>query len=280
MSPITHHPFVVHLGPLELTGFGLAVLAAFVISQIIGQSELMRRGHKSDADAIPDLILASVIGTLIGGKAYYAFIVAKDWHELFSRAGFVFWGGFIGSVIACWFVVRRKNLSFARFADIGGICIAAGYSVGRTGCWAVGDDYGRPYTGPFAVMFPEGAPASTAGSMNAAFGVPIPEGVSPDTVLAVHPTQLYETALGFVMFLILWKLRGHKHAEGWLFGAYLVLAGAERFFIEFFRAKDDRYLAGLTLAQGIAITLILIGFAVMNMRRTTGPGRPGILATG
>jgi phosphatidylglycerol:prolipoprotein diacylglycerol transferase len=254
------------------------VLAAFVVSQIIGQSELLRRGHKSDADAIPDLILASVIGTLIGGKLYFAFIVEQDWRMLFSRAGFVFWGGFIGSVIACWIVINRKKLSFARFADVGGICIAAGYSVGRTGCWAVGDDYGRPWDGPLAVMFPEGAPPSTAASMNAAFGTPIPEGMSPGTVLAVHPTQLYETALGFFMFLVLWRFRNHRHAEGWLFGMYLVLAGAERFLIEFFRAKDDRWFAGLTLAQAIAVAIVITGFAVMRARQETGPGRPGILA--
>jgi phosphatidylglycerol:prolipoprotein diacylglycerol transferase len=278
VNPITHHPLNIDLGPIDLTGFGIAVLAGFIIAQIIGQSELLRRGHKSYSDAIPDLVLASVIGTLIGGKLYFAFIVEQDWRMLFSRAGFVFWGGFIGSVIACWIVINRKKLSFARFADIGGICIAAGYSVGRTGCWAVGDDYGKPWNGPLAVMFPEGVPPSTAGAMNAAFGTPIPEGVSPATVLAVHPTQLYETTLAFFMFLVLWRFRNHRHAEGWLFGMYLVLAGAERFVIEFFRAKDDRYLAGLTLAQAIAIALVIVGFIVMRARRETGPGRPGILA--
>ena len=272
--PITHHPFEFNLGPLPITGFGIAVLLAFVIAQIVSQQELLRRGHKTESDAIPDLILASVIGTLIGGKIYYATLVAGDWSELFSRAGFVFWGGFIGSVIACWIVIRWKKLSFARFSDVAGIAIAAGYSVGRTGCWAVGDDSGRPWDGPLAVMFPEGAPASTAANMQQLFGIPIPEGTSPDTVLAVHPTQLYETALGFVMFMILWRFRGHKNAEGWLFGMYLVLAGAERFFIEFFRAKDDRYIGSLTLAQVIAITLAIIGVIVMQMRRGTSVVTP------
>jgi phosphatidylglycerol:prolipoprotein diacylglycerol transferase len=103
--------------------------------------------------------------------------------------------------------------------------------------------------------------------MTRLFGTPVPDGVSPDTVLAVHPTQLYETALGFVMFMILWRFRTHKNAEGWLFGMYLVLAGAERFFIEFFRAKDDRFVMGLTLAQCIAITLAIVGVVVMQMRR-------------
>ena len=265
---IVHHPFVFNVGPLEITGFGIAVLLAFVIAQIISQQELLRRGHPKEAEAIPDLIIACVVGTLIGGRLYYAGIVQQDWSALWGRAGFVFWGGFIGSVIACWLVIRHKKLLFVRFADVGGIAIAAGYAVGRTGCWAVGDDYGKPWNGPLSVMFPEGAPASTARNMNQLFGTPIPEGATPDTVLAVHPTQLYETVLGTVMFLILWRFRKHKHAEGWLFGMYLVLAGAERFFIEFFRAKDDRYFMGITLAQAIAITLALIGaFIMMQTRR-------------
>jgi phosphatidylglycerol:prolipoprotein diacylglycerol transferase len=171
-------------------------------------------------------------------------------------------------------VITRKKLSFPRVADVGGIAIAAGYSVGRTGCWAVGDDYGRPWDGPLAVLFPEGAPPSTAGNMNQLFGTPIPEGATPDTVLAVHPTQLYETALGFLMFLVLWRFRAHRHAEGWLFGMYMVLAGAERFLIEFFRAKDDRFAMGLTLAQFIAIAIAIAGVVVMQALRRPGPANP------
>jgi len=275
---IVHHPFVFNVGPLEITGFGIAVLLAFVIAQIISQQELLRRGHPKEAEAIPDLIIACVVGTLIGGRLYYAGIVQQDWSALWGRAGFVFWGGFIGSVIACWLVIRHKKLLFVRFADVGGIAIAAGYAVGRTGCWAVGDDYGKPWNGPLSVMFPEGAPASTARNMNQLFGTPIPEGATPDTVLAVHPTQLYETVLGTVMFLILWRFRKHKHAEGWLFGMYLVLAGAERFFIEFFRAKDDRFAMGMTLAQVIAIVIAMIGVFIMLVRRRASAITPSAAA--
>jgi phosphatidylglycerol:prolipoprotein diacylglycerol transferase len=266
---IVHHPLVIQLPfwPYELTGFGLAVLLAFVIAQIISQTELTRRGYQKEADAIPDLIAASVIGTLVGGKVYYAALVARDWSALFDRAGLVFWGGFMGAVAACFLVINWKKLNFARFSDVGGIAIAAGYSVGRSGCWAVGDDYGRPWDGPLAVQFPDGVPPSTAANMSQVFGIPVPEGVSPDTVLAVHPTQLYEVTLGFLMFLVLWRFRGHRNAEGWLFGMYLVLAGAERFVIEIFRAKDDRFAMGMTLAQVIAITLAIIGVIVMQVRK-------------
>ena len=59
--------------------------------------------------------------------------------------------------------------------------------------------------------------------------------------VSVYPTQLLEVAIGMVMFGILWRMRDHKHAEGWLFGVCCVLAGVERFIVEFFRAKDDRF---------------------------------------
>src|SRR6476646_11573204 len=271
------HPFTVNIGPLSLTGFGLAVLLAFAISQIIAQRELARRGH--DPTPIPDLILAAVLGTLVGGKLYYTLVITHDVRDLISRAGFVFWGGFIGSVAACYITIKLKKLNFIRISDVAGICIAAGYSIGRTGCWAVGDDYGRPWSGPLAVAFPEGAPPSTVQNMHALFGVQPPPGASPDALLGVYPTQLFETVLGFVMFLILWRYRDHKHAEGWLFGLYLALAGIERFLIEFFRAKDDRILAGgLTVAQLIAILFALGGAAWMYARRDVGPGKPGIYA--
>jgi phosphatidylglycerol---prolipoprotein diacylglyceryl transferase len=190
----------------------------------------------------------------------------------------VFWGGLIGGIAAAWIVLHRKRIPFLRMADVAGPAIAAGYAVGRTGCFAVGDDYGRPWNGPLAVAFPEGIPPSTAGTLAGDFGASIPPGLAPDTVLAVHPTQLYETAMGLVMFAVLWRLRDHRHAEGWLFGLYCVLAGVERFIVEFWRAKDDRFVGPLTTAQVIALGFLVAGAMLMANRRSVGPGRSGILA--
>ena len=275
-ASIVQQPLSYDVGPLQLTGFGLAMLMSFVISQIIAQRELARRGY--DPEPIGDLVFAAVIGGLLGGKLYYA-ILMGDLNAIFSRAGFVFWGGLIGGIIACWIVIRKKHLSFPRISDVSAPALAAAYSIGRTGCWAVGDDYGRPWNGPLAVAFPNGAPPSTVANMTELFNTPAPAGALPNQVLSVHPTQLYETALGFVMFLILWRFRDHKHAEGWLFGLYCVLAGIERFVIEFVRAKDDRFFLGMfTVAQVIAILFAVGGAIWMYVRRNPGPQAPGIYA--
>jgi len=275
-ASIVHQPLSYDVGPLQLTGFGLAVLMAFVIAQVITQRELARRGH--DPEPVGDIVFAAVIGGLLGGKIYYA-ILMHDASAVFSRAGFVFWGGLIGGMLACYLVIHRKGLSFTRISDVAGIALAAGYSIGRTGCWAVGDDYGRPWNGPWAVSFPRGAPPSTVANMTQLFHIPAPPGASPNQVLSVHPTQLYEVVLGFVMFLVLWRFRDHKHAEGWLFGLYCVLAGIERFIIEFVRAKDDRFFLGtFTMAQVFALLFAIGGGVWMYMRRNPGPEAPGIYA--
>jgi phosphatidylglycerol:prolipoprotein diacylglycerol transferase len=265
---IVAHTFSFHVWKLEITGFGIAVLAAFFIAQFICERELARRGQVTEAVAMGDVTFAALLGTLIGAKGYYVLVITHDWRTIFTRGGFVFWGGFIAAVACCWLVIRMRKLSFMRFADVAGIAIAAGYSVGRTGCWAVGDDYGKYWTGPLAVAFPEGAPPSTVATMMTHFGQKFDATVTNlNQVVTVIPTQLVEVALGFLMFLILWRLRDHKHAVGWLFGVYCLLAGIERFIVEFMRAKDDRFFGALSTAQAIAIGIMIVGVVIMGRFR-------------
>jgi phosphatidylglycerol:prolipoprotein diacylglycerol transferase len=91
--------------------------------------------------------------------------------------------------------------------------------------------------------------------------------MNPSQLVAVHPTELYETALMLLATAWLWKHRDHRHAAGWLFGCYLLIAGAERFAIEFLRAKDDRVLQGFTIAQAASLGMIAVGLYVIRRRQ-------------
>ena len=271
---MTHIPFAYDFGPLEITGFGVAMLLAFVIGQMAASEELERRGW--DSGIMSDVTIAAVVGGLVGAKIYYAFLVGEP-GAIFSRAGFVFWGGLMGGIVATALVVYFKRESFAKISDAAAPGLAAAYAVGRTGCWAVGDDYGIPWDGPLAVAFPNGAPPSTVANLTQQFGLTQYGDLPPSQVLAVHPTQLYQTVMAMVMFAILWKMRDHKHATGWLFGLYCVLAGLERFIVEFFRAKDDRFFGNFTMAQMIAIGFMVAGVIWMQARSKPAAGQPGIL---
>ncbi|MEY3701550.1 MAG: hypothetical protein RI891_842, partial [Gemmatimonadota bacterium] len=136
MTPVTHHPFAYDLGPLQITGFGLGMLLAFVIGQMVATEELDRRGQESGIMA--DVTVGAVIGGLLGAKLYYA-ILTGDPSAILSRAGFVYWGGLIGGILASVIVIKSKKRSFAEISDATAPALAAAYAVGRTGCWAVGD---------------------------------------------------------------------------------------------------------------------------------------------
>ena len=139
----------------------------------------------------------------------------------------------------------------------------------------MGDDYGRPTDLPWGVKFPQGLPPSTAGNLSALFKIPMVAETPASTVLAVHPTQLYEVALMTIAFMVLWKWRLRAKPMGWIFGVYLIFAGMERFLVEILRAKDDRFLGPFTLAQATSIAVVLVGVAVMRRLSSGDDPAPG-----
>ena len=87
-TPIVHDPFVFSLGPLKLTGFGIAMMAAFGIAHFVAQTVLRQRGD--DDEIMNDVTFAALVGTIVGGKLYYAInetIAGRQFvAALFSRA--------------------------------------------------------------------------------------------------------------------------------------------------------------------------------------------------
>jgi prolipoprotein diacylglyceryltransferase len=97
-------------------------------------------------------------------------------------------------------------------------------------------------------------------------------------VVPVHPTQLYEIAMVLVIFVILWRLRLRERAPSWLFWLCLVLLSTERFVVEMVRVKDDRFLGPLTIAQLIAVGLILLGLWGMHQASSRAGASKGAAA--
>ena len=275
---MTVHPFIIHLGPLEVTGYGIMMVVAFLMAGWLIARQLREAGLKEDYAA--DMIAAAVIGGIIGAKLWYVALTG-DPDALFSRGGLVWYGGFIGGALAVILNSWRAKVPLRWTMQLAAPALAAGYALGRVGCFLVNDDYGRPTDLPWGVKFPEGLPPSTAENLKNLFGIPLPEGLDPGTVMAVHPTQLYEVAAMLLAFALLWSLRKSGRPVGWLFGLYLVLAGIERFLVEILRAKDDRFLGPFTLAQLTSVVIVVIGLGLLYAwRRGQSPAPGAYLSTG
>jgi len=277
---VTVYPFKIPLPffPHELTGYGLMMMVAFLTGGWLVSLELRRRRLSEDYSA--DIVAAAVIGGVIGAKLWYV-ALTRDPGALFARGGFVWYGGFIGGALAVILNGWRLRVPLRWTMQLVAPALAAAYALGRVGCFLVNDDYGRPSSLPWAMKFPQGLPPSTAGNLHRLFGIAVPPGTDPSTVLAVHPTQLYEVALMLAAFFVLWRWRVRARPIGWLFGAYLVFAGVERFLVEILRAKDDRLLGPFTLAQLTSVLLVALGAYLWQAWRQAAEPAPGAyLATG
>jgi phosphatidylglycerol:prolipoprotein diacylglycerol transferase len=135
-------------------------------------------------------------------------------------------------------------------ADVLAPGLAVGQAVGRLGCFAAGCCFGRPTTVPWAVTFRD--PYATR-----AVGTPLD--------VALHPTQLYESAAALLLFLLLLWLSKRKRFHGQIALVYLFVYAAARFVIEFYRGDPSRgtVLGGWVSTSQFVALLIALTVAVL-----------------
>lgn len=256
------------LGGEPITSFGVFMLLAFLTAGYVLRAELRRKGH--DPEKAWDMVFMAVIGGILGAKLYYMFLnfprlMADPKSLIIARGGLVWYGGFILAAILVLWEARRSKLPLKDVLDGSAPALALAYAVGRIGCFMVGDDWGRPTDSWVGIRFPQGTPPTRVDFIQRDFGITVDPALVEKygQIVPVHPTQLYEVALSTLIFLVLWRIRGRDRKPGWLFALWLALAGLERFTVEFFRAKDDRFFGPLTLAQVISLTIVAGGIAGM-----------------
>ncbi len=257
------------LGGEPITSFGFFVFLSFLTGGILLNREMKRIGW--NPEIAWDVVFAAVVGGILGAKIYYILLHTPELRAdpmgtIFQRAGLVWYGGFIGGIAAIYWQVHRNKLSMARVLDLLAPILGLAHGIGRMGCFMVGDDYGIPTGMWLGVRFPQGTPPTSVRVMQEQFGIQVDPALIEQygNVIPVHPTQLYEVILLSTIFFILWRIREHKHATGWLFSLWMVLAGTERFLIEFIRAKSDRYLGIFTTSQIASVVLIVLGAYLMR----------------
>ena len=238
----------IHIGPLELQTFGICFALAFLVSGLIVGRRFRELGHP--ADWTYEMVFAALIGGLIGSRVDF---LIQNWDEvsddllgnIFSGSGLVWFGGLVGGALGVILWARWRRFLGWQLFDVAAVPLAAGYAVGRIGCQLSGDgDYGIESDLPWAMSYPDGTVPTTD---------------------EVHPTPVYETLAMGIAAIVLWRLRD-RFAPGVLFGIYLIIAGVERFLIEFIR-RNDEVVAGLTQAQLISLVLLAVGVGIVAVRR-------------
>jgi len=184
------------------------------------------------------------------------FAWAKFW-----AGGLTYYGGFIGSSVAAWFLLRRDRFPFWKAADMAGFAVPLGLAFGRMGCLLAGCCFGAESSLPWAMSFPPKSPAS-----DAQFKAHVLESARMWSH-PVHPTQVYESAASLaIAAACLLVIHPRKRYHGQVFAAFLALYAVARFVLEFLRRDDRGGGAGLSTSQWIGLAMLAAAFAIHRLR--------------
>ncbi|MCX8032120.1 MAG: prolipoprotein diacylglyceryl transferase [Thermoleophilia bacterium] len=247
------HPELLHIGSFTLYSYGVMMALAFIAAGFVARWQFKKRGV--DPDFIFPLLIAAIVGGLLGAKIHYLIIHPEEWPDnLLSGQGLVWFGGLFGAIAAVVIVTLVSRKPLGAVMDAGAVAVPVGYFFGRMGCFLRGCCHGQPTDLPWGLSFPEGIP-------------PTPPGVK------VHPTQLYSGVASLVIFALLaWVIGPRLKRQGSLIFVYALIAGIERFLVEFIRTNEPVGL-GLTQQQWIAIAMMIVGVAGTYWFETHGKPR-------
>jgi len=221
----------------------------------------------------------TAVGAIVGARLLYiltnldSYDSFGSWFDLRS-GGLVAYGGFLGGFITALAFWRIKKIPLLPFADIAVPTLASGLMLTRVGCYLYGCDYGRPLkesapswlqsAGTFPKWDSEAYPTFACDQTingSPAYQHHLQE--YPDLMverlssLAVHPTQIYESVAGLLLFIFATWLLMHRKFRGQILVVVAGLYGLWRFLIEYLRDDPERGFAfGFSTSQLISLALI------------------------
>ncbi len=245
-------PIAVSLGPVSIYWYGLTYVGGLMFAWWLGRQRARLPNSPIAEDQVDDLIFYAALGIILGGRIGYALFYGggslfADPLRIFRlwEGGMAFHGGFIGVVIAMWFLCRHKNIAFPALVDFIAPLAPVGLALGRLGNFINQELWGRPTDVPWAMVFPND-----------------PQG------LARHPSQLYQFALeGVLLFLILFWFTRTPRPQWSAAGLFLFGYGIFRSLAEFFREPDAHIgfdaLGWVTRGQLLSLPMIALGLAII-----------------
>ncbi len=245
------HIVLFSIGSYTIHTYGFCIAVGIVLAVIIGLLRAKRVGLS--ADEVVNIALIAVILGFVGAKILY---VLENWQAFLERpwsvlgsSGFVVYGGLVIGIccvfIYCYWI---RKISFLRYMDLIFPCVILAQAFGRLGCFFAGCCYGKETTAWWGVVFPENSIAPA--------GVPL------------IPTQLISAIGDFVIFLVLlWFSRKAAKKAGDVLALYLLLYGAGRFCIEFFRQNEQGGIGPVTTAQCFSIVFMAVAVVLFILNR-------------
>jgi phosphatidylglycerol:prolipoprotein diacylglycerol transferase len=240
---------------LTVYSYGAILAFGFVVGMVLILLKARKQGIP--LDRMIELFCLSIFSALVGARGFHVLLDLAPYVENPLRilkvweGGLVFYGGLILAIGAGLVYMRGYRLPIWKVADLFAPAIALGLFFARIGCFMAGCCFGKETSLPWGVRFSD------------------PDSLAP-LHLSLHPTQLYEAAGGFVLFLLLAWMERRKSFDGQTFWLFLLLYSILRFFIECLRDDPRGFLIwpSVSTSQTLGVPLAILSlFVLFYMKR-------------
>lgn len=259
------NPVALQIGPLPIRWYSLAYIGGLAVgwwylTRLIKNASIWgKNGAPINRALLDDVIFWVAIGVMAGGRIGYVLfyepaLLVQPWETLFGflpfppalmlwHGGMSFHGGLIGVTLAGYLFARKYKVNALSLGDLFACAAPIGLFFGRIANFINAELYGRPWDGPWSMVFP-----------------------TDDLKLARHPSQLYEAALeGIVLFTVL-NFAAHRFGllkkPGASIGLFLTGYAISRIVVENFREPDAHmpdFPLGLTMGMMLSVPMLLLG---------------------
>jgi phosphatidylglycerol:prolipoprotein diacylglycerol transferase len=254
------YPRLLSLGPVSIPTYGVFAAIALIAGLALAVRTAARL--RVAPEAMWNLGLITVFTAVLGSKLL---MVAGHWHDFLSYPLLMLSitvPPTINSVLtqlglglsAGLLYMTLKQMPWLDTFDAAAPGWALGQAILSLGCFFAGCDYGRPTSAPWGVIFH----SRWAALWN---GTPL------NTRL--QPVQLYLCAVQVALCLLLLWWLPRRRQSGELAGAWMLLSGLTRFFLDF-SLGGNRLLVfsgAWSLSQAVSFVLVVIGAVLLLEKR-------------
>ncbi len=240
------HPILFESGSITIYSYGFCI----AIGALLGFLYMYQQGKKEFGltfDQSNNLFIMLVLAGIIGGKLFLIFeepsLYLHQPKRLISGSGFVFYGSLLLTIPIMLWYFKKIKVPVLGMLDVMAIVTCIVHGFGRIGCFMAGCCYGIPTDSFLGVIFTDvkcqAEPLNTS----------------------LHPTQLYEATLIFIIMTVLWLFKSRKEFNGQLFLLYLMTYAFGRGVLELFRGDIERGF----VVEGILSNSQLISLLVISL---------------
>ena len=213
------------IGGFNIYWYGVIIAAGMLLALLYAFRNAVDFGI--DSDRLVDVVAIGTVMAIVCARVYYVAMAPFEYDSIWEMidirlGGIAIYGAVIGAFVFGGLAAKWRKIPLLPLFDLVALGFLIGQGIGRWGNFVNQEAFGTNTTLPWG-MYSEGTEAYLRSVQ-----VTLPEGMTIDPTLPVHPTFLYESIWCLVGFVVLALYVKHRRFHGQIFLLYAIWYGLGR----------------------------------------------------